>query len=355
MTGRGVDQILPRPSSPELYEDYLRDARDYVALAEQQSGPIPRPVAFEYPWGDALADFQRAAVRVVNLETSVTRSDAAWPGKGINYRMFPDNVPCLSSARIDVAVLANNHVLDWGREGLIETIATLRAARIEIAGAGRNAAEATAVAVREVDERRRVLVAAIAEPGCGVPLAWAASAEQPGVALFRDLDERSADVLADRLRRVRRHGDVSIVSIHWGSNWGYEVEESHAAFAHALVERGVDVVFGHSSHHPRPIEIVRGKPVFYGCGDLITDYEGITAYESFRNDLVLLYLLRVGEEQIEVTMKPFRIRKMRLERASPADGRWLEEVLARESRPFGTDVFMRADGRLEARARRDGV
>ncbi len=352
MTGRGVDQILPRPSSPELFEDYLHDARDYVALTEQQSGPIPRPVPFEYPWGEALEDFRRADVRVVNLETSVTRSDAAWPGKGINYRMHPDNVPCLSSARIDLAVLANNHVLDWGPEGLIETIETLRAAGMKPVGAGRNATEAAEVGVASVDERRRVLVAAVAEPGCGVPLAWAATAERPGVALVRTLDVRAADTLADRIARVRRHGDVAVVSIHWGSNWGYEVEDEHVAFAHALVERGVDVVFGHSSHHPRPIEIVRGKPVFYGTGDLITDYEGITAYEAYRNDLVLLYSLRIGAGEIDVGMRPLRIHKMRLEAASEEDARWLLDVLSAESRRFDTDVFMRADGRLGARARR---
>jgi len=303
-------------------------------------------------------DFRRADVRVVNLETSVTRNDVPWPGKGIHYRMHPDNVACLTTARIDVAVLANNHVLDWGREGLIETLETLRAAGMKPAGAGLDATEAAEIAVVDLDRRHRVLVAALAEPGCGVPPAWAATAEQPGIALFRDLDERAADTIAERIRRVRRPGDVVVVSIHWGSNWGYDVESEHVAFAHALVERGADVVFGHSSHHPRPIEIVRGKPVFYGCGDLISDYEGIAGYESFRNELVLLYSLRIGLNgagDIDVRMKPLRIRKMRLEAASPDDARWLADVLATESRPLGTDVFMRGDGLLEARVRRDAV
>jgi len=383
MTGRGIDQILPRPSRPELFEEHLHDARDYVALAEAQSGPIPRSVPFTYPWGDALQDLERSDVCVANLETSVTRSGAAWPDKGINYRMHPGNVPCLTSARIDIAGLANNHTLDWGREGLIETIETLRAAGIETAGAGRNLSEAAAVAVTDIDARARVVVIAVAGPGCGVPLAWAATAEQPGVALLRRLDERAADALAERILRVRRHGDVVVVSIHWGSNWGYDVDDEHVSFAHALVERGVDVVFGHSSHHPRPIELVHGKPVFYGAGDLINDYEGITGYEPFRNDLVLLYSLRCPllyslrcpqrprgtparssdglehererqSSRIVVTMKPFRIRKMRLERATPTDGRWLAELLANESRRYGTDIVMGAAGVLEAHARRDG-
>ena len=55
MPGRGVDQILPHPGDPELREAYVRDARAYVDLAEDAHGPIPRPVSFGWPWGDALA------------------------------------------------------------------------------------------------------------------------------------------------------------------------------------------------------------------------------------------------------------------------------------------------------------
>src|SRR5512139_1371163 len=81
MTGRGIDQILPHPGDPVLYERYVRDAGDYVALAERAAGPIPRPADFGYVWGDALAELRRcgADVRVVNLETSITTSGDYWP------------------------------------------------------------------------------------------------------------------------------------------------------------------------------------------------------------------------------------------------------------------------------------
>src|SRR5512138_1463618 len=97
MTGRGIDQVLARPSDPRLEEPYVRDARDYVELAERASGPIPRPADPEYIWGVALDELERARpdVRLVNLETSVTTSNAYWPGKGIHYRMHPANVACL--------------------------------------------------------------------------------------------------------------------------------------------------------------------------------------------------------------------------------------------------------------------
>jgi poly-gamma-glutamate synthesis protein (capsule biosynthesis protein) len=89
MTGRGVDQILAHPCPPGIQEPYVRDARDYVALAEEANGPIPRPVSPTYIWGDALQELERIApdARIINLETSVTTSDDVWPGKGIHYRM----------------------------------------------------------------------------------------------------------------------------------------------------------------------------------------------------------------------------------------------------------------------------
>src|SRR5438552_3437803 len=126
MTGRGIDQVLPNPVDPVLYEPYVRDAREYVELAETLHGPIPRPVPFEYIWGDALKELDRAEtdLRIINLETSITTSEEACP-KGINYRMHPLNIGCISAGRIDCCGLANNHILDWGYMGLEQTVATL--------------------------------------------------------------------------------------------------------------------------------------------------------------------------------------------------------------------------------------
>ena len=115
MLGRGVDQILPRPCDPKLYEFQASSALDYVRLAERRSGPIARPVPFGYVWGEGIAELRRQQpdVRLINLETAITRSGAAEP-KGINYRMSPQNVEALTAAKIQACVLANNHVMDWG-------------------------------------------------------------------------------------------------------------------------------------------------------------------------------------------------------------------------------------------------
>ena len=163
MTGRGVDQILPYRSDPRIHEPMARSAEEYVQLAERANGPIPRPVDPDYIWGAALDELRLAgpAIYVVNLETAITRSED-FLSKGINYRMSPENAECLAAAGIGCCILANNHVLDWGEAGLIETLGVLEKLGIQAVGAGRNIISAQAPAVFEVAENRRVIVFAFA-------------------------------------------------------------------------------------------------------------------------------------------------------------------------------------------------
>jgi poly-gamma-glutamate synthesis protein (capsule biosynthesis protein) len=362
MTGRGIDQIQQHPVDPCLFESNLTSALGYVELAERLNGPIARPVDDAYIWGDALAELDRVRpdVRVINLETAVTRS-SDWEPKGINYRMSPDNIGCLTAARIDCCVLANNHVLDWGRAGLIETLDTLAAVGIRTAGAGINRERAEAPAILNVPEKGRVVVFSFGASTSGIPPAWVATSTRPGVNLLRDLSGATADRIGAIVRAVRRPKDIVVASIHWGGNWGYEIPVSQRVFARRLIDAAsVDIVHGHSSHHPKPLEVYRGKLILYGCGDFLSDYEGIGGYEEFRNDLVLMYLPCVASATghlVRLNVAPFRIRNFRLHRASRDDARWLRDVLNREGRPFGTTLdladgntlTLRASGKDEAR------
>jgi poly-gamma-glutamate capsule biosynthesis protein CapA/YwtB (metallophosphatase superfamily) len=354
MTGRGVDQILPCPGDPQLREAYAPDARAYVALAEAASGPVPHPVEFTWPWGEALPLLAGLApdVRLINLETSITRSGDFAPGKAVHYRMNPANVACLTVAQPDVCVLANNHVLDFGRTGLAETLDTLAGAGLQAAGAGRDTAAAQRPAVACLPDGGRVLVLACGDRSSGIPPGWAAGPSLPGVDLLPGLSAPAAGQVASRVRARRRPGDIAVVSIHWGSNWGYEVGQDQVEFAHRLIDGGVDLVHGHSSHHPRPVEVYRGKLILYGCGDFIDDYEGIAGYEEYRDDLRLLYLasLRRGTGELAgLRMVPMHASRMRLEPASAVDARWLAAVLDRVSRPFGSRVELAPGGALVLR------
>jgi len=353
MTGRGIDQILAEPSEPTIHEPYLQSALEYVELAEAAHGPIPRRVAPGYLWGDALAELERVRpdVRVVNLETAVTTS-GDWVEKGINYRMHPANVACLGAARIDCCTLANNHVLDWGPAGLLETLDTLARAGIRTAGAGRDLAEARAPAVFPLAGERRVLVFACGMETSGVPPEWAATATAPGVNFLADLSAAAVDRIARDVAAVKRPGDLAVLSIHWGGNWGYGVAGADTRFARALIDRaGVDVVAGHSSHHPKAIEVYRRRLILYGCGDLVNDYEGIRGHESFRPELAAMYFPAFRDGALErLEAVAFRMRRFRLELAAPADSRWLAGTLARESHRFDTTVRLTPEHRLEVAA-----
>jgi len=349
MTGRGVDQILPGAGDPRLWERGTVSSRSYVELAEAESGPIPQPVDFSWPWGDALSVLDEMApdLRIVNLETSVTRSDDHQAGKAVLYRMSPGNVDCLTAARLDACALANNHVLDFGVGGLEETLDVLTRAGLGPVGAGRDEEQAWRPRVLTAGGHR-VLLWSVAAASSGVPGTWAARPDRAGVAFVRDLSEADADALGERVRRVRQPGDITVVSVHWGSNWGYAVPRQQVSFAHRLVDSGVDVVHGHSSHHPRPVEVYRGRLVLYGCGDLINDYEGIAGEEQFRGDLRLLYVARLDPtgRLDELRMVPMQSRQMSLRRAQEGDASWLQRVLHRISRPFGSRVDLAPDGSL---------
>jgi poly-gamma-glutamate synthesis protein (capsule biosynthesis protein) len=352
MTGRGIDQVLPHPGDPLIHEYYMKSALGYVDIAEEVNGPIPKPVDFSYIWGDALEELDGKApdLRIINLETSVTTSNDFWPRKGIHYRMHPDNTPGISAAGIDCCVLANNHVLDWGYSGLAETLDTLHKAGLQTPGAGRNLEQARAPAIFDLGEKGRVIVFALASETSGVPSAWAATHDKAGVNFITDFLPASVNRIADQVRAWKQPDDIVVLSIHWGSNWGYEVPFEQREFAHQLIDKAsIDVIHGHSSHHPRGIEVYRNKPIIYGCGDFVNDYEGIRGHGEYRGNLSLMYFVSVNTRSGELTrleMTPMRIRRFQLNRASGEEASWLAATMDRESRRFESRVELQEDQSL---------
>lgn len=344
MTGRGIDQILPHPSDPALYEPYIKDARRYVRIAEQVTGSIPETVDVDYPWGEALDVLKQHTpdVRIINLETGITTSDEHWPGKGIHYRMHPGNVPVLNAAGIDVCSLANNHVLDWSSAGLAETIQRLEQAGIHHTGAGANVSEAAAQARVSLPEKGRVLVFGLGVQSSGIPPQWAATPEMAGVHLLPDLSRNTVHDLGEQIQAVKQPDDLVVASIHWGANWGYHIPGRQRTFAHRLIDSaGVDLIHGHSSHHAKGIEVYHGKLILYGCGDFINDYEGIGGYEQYRSDLGLMYFPEVDAatgDLVRLEMVPTRIEHFQVHLASSEEVVWLRDMLNREGNSLGTRV-----------------
>lgn len=233
--------------------------------------------------------------------------------------------------------------------GLVDTLDALAGVGLRTAGAGRTERAASAPAIVELRDGQRIIVVSCAMASSGVPPGWAARGDRPGVDVVEPSD-RDAAAIVDRIRAVRRSGDqagIAVVSVHWGTNWGYDVPTEHRAFAHRLVDGGVDVVHGHSSHHPRPIEIYRDRLILYGCGDFVDDYEGIQGYEEYRDDLRPMYFAALDDGRLtSLRIVVLQARQLRLHRASLADAAWLHGTLDRISRPFGTRVALHDDGTL---------
>ncbi len=344
MTGRGIDQILPHPCDPRIHEAWLQSALGYVDLAEQCNGPIDRPADYSYIWGDALVELGRfnPDARIINLETAVTTSDSAWPGKGIHYRMHPKNLPCVTAAKIDVCVLANNHVLDWGYAGLDETLLSLTNARIQIAGAGNNIGEAEAPAVLKVANKGRIIVFAFGTESSGIFPEWQATTVRPGINFLPDFSQDTLRRIQGMVTAIKKSGDVVVASIHWGGNWDYSIPRDQQAFAHRLIDEAeIDIIHGHSSHHPKGVEIYDGKLILYGCGDFLNDYEGISGYESYRGDLSLMYFVTVESltgRLVSLELTPMQTKNFSKHFVTSKDALWLEQKLEKVSKRLGSHV-----------------
>ncbi len=344
MTGRGIDQVLPHPSAPQIYEAFVKDAKDYVRLAIEKNGPVPSPVPVEYIWGWALKELKQSKpdLRIINLETSITASDGYWKGKGINYRMNPANIGSLTAARIDFCSLANNHVLDWGYSGLQETFTTLQNAGIRYAGAGQNRKAAQRPAVFELHGKGRVVIISCGVSDSGIPPEWNAGPDKPGVNLLPDLSKETVRQIKDQVRKIKKPLDIVVLSIHWGGNWGYNISQEHIDFAHRLIdEAGVDIIHGHSSHHVLGMEIYNNKPIIYGSGDFLNDYEGISGHERYRGDLGLMYFVTMDPTDghlVHWRLVPTKIFRFRIEKPSAEEVLWLKNVLHREGEKFGTQI-----------------
>lgn len=223
-----------------------------------------------YPWGDTLSVLKKADLRICNLECAVSDSGDPWhyTPKVFHFRTDAKNVEVLKATGINIVSLANNHVLDFGYRALADTTKILDQAGILHAGAGSKLADAARPAIFK-SERLKIAMLAVTdnEP------AWKASDKKPGIYFCPiELKDPMAKELMGGIKDLKKKVDLVILSLHWGPNWGYEPLPEHRLFARALIDAGADIVYGHSAHIFRGVEIYKGKPIMYSTGDFIDDY-----------------------------------------------------------------------------------
>ena len=258
----------------------------------------------EYPWGNTLPILHSADWRLCNLECVISDRGTPWSAypKAFHFRSAAKNIAVLAAARMNAVSLANNHVLDYGYDALTEMLGILDRAGIVHSGAGLNYGEASRLAISEVSGRMLGLLAFTDnEPD------WEATSNQPGVFYVpTNLTDSRAAKLLEIIRESRMRVDLLIVSAHWGSNWGYCPPHDHIVFAHALIEAGADIIFGHSSHVFRGIEFYKDRSVLYGAGDFVDDY---AIDEIERNDQSFIYVIETAGDVLRgVHLYPTLIR-----------------------------------------------
>ncbi|MBI5643992.1 MAG: CapA family protein [Deltaproteobacteria bacterium] len=243
-----------------------------------------RPV--EFPWGDTMDFLKSADASVCNLECVISDRGVPWEParKAFHFRTDSKNIEVLKKASITAVTLANNHTLDFGAEALADTLSSLDASGIKRAGAGIDFGDASRPAYFKAGGVDVALISFTDnEPD------WEAKEKTPGVYYLPvDLKDPRAAMLLDMIGEAKKRAELVIVSPHWGPNRGYRPVPIHIPFAHAMIDAGADIVFGHSCHVFQGVELYRGRPIIYSAGDFIDDY---AVDEVERNDESFVFIL----------------------------------------------------------------
>lgn len=298
-----------------------------------------RSVRPETLWGDILPVMRRADCRLINLECVISDRGAPWhpATKAFHFRAGPRAVDVLRAAGIDGVMLANNHVLDYGQNALLDCLKLLDRAGIKRTGAGSTLEEALVPAIFELPEGRIAVVSLTDnEPE------WEATHNKPGVNYVACNDRGLVEPYRSRMTQVlssaRRQADLVIVSAHVGPNWGAP-SRAMRALAHELLDMGADLYWGHSNHTPQGIELYRGKAILYSTGDFVDDYMVDSAE---RNDLSFLFLLEIEQNRIrQILLHPIRIEDCRVTRANEREHTFLARTMQAKCAPFGTSILFR--------------
>jgi len=292
-------------------------------------------------WGETLERLRALDGLVVNLECCVSDRGERWPDKTYYFRADPAfAVPALGAAGVSVAALANNHVLDFREPALRDTRAHLRDAGIAHAGAGPGVdaaldpavvdAGGLTVATISFTDRRQSFAAT--ETGAGTAYASLDAS-----------DPATRRLVGTALDRAAAHDpDFLVASLHWGPNWETSPDGSQRAFARWLIDRGVDVVHGHSAHVLQGVEVYGGRPIVYDAGDYVDDY---SRKEGYRNKRSALFELVVSDGRFEaLRIVPIEIENEAATFAEGAAAAWVREAMRDRSTAFGTTVERAGDG-----------
>ena len=295
-----------------------------------------RSVRPEALWGDVLPLMLDADCLLINLECVISDRGEEWhpTTKAFHFRARSRALEFLQAANVDAVTLANNHVLDYGPDALLDCLRLLDEAGIKRTGAGATLQESLAPASVELPQRSVSVVALTDnEPD------WEATATKPGVNYVaydeRGLSEPYRSRLAQALSSARQKTGLVIASAHVGPNWGAP-SRAMQALAHDLLDMGADLYWGHSNHTPQGIECYKGKAILYSTGDFVDDY---MIDQNERNDLSFLFLLETERGRIaRIRLYPTCIEDLGVRLANERDMSFLKRTMGMKCAAFGVNI-----------------
>jgi poly-gamma-glutamate capsule biosynthesis protein CapA/YwtB (metallophosphatase superfamily) len=302
---------------------------DQYVIRNQSIGP-------DKIWSDVLPLMLKADRRLINLECVISGLGREWQpeSKAFHFRARPRAIDFLRAAKIDCVTLANNHVLDYGTDALIECLSLLDQAGIKRTGAGTSLMDALTPAILDLPQGRLGVVSLTDnEPE------WEAGERKPGTHYIshdaNGLVEPCRSTLVQVLKQLRSQAELVIVSAHVGPNWG-PPSAAMRALAHQIIDLGADLYWGHSNHTPQGIEIYNGKAILYSTGDFIDDY---AVDPTERNDLSFLFILELERGSIaRIVLHPVRIEDFYVRLAKDREIALLQRAMQAKCEGFGTTM-----------------
>jgi poly-gamma-glutamate synthesis protein (capsule biosynthesis protein) len=254
-------------------------------------------------WGDLKPYLERCDINIVNLETTLTTSDKKVE-KVFNFKAHPKCVKTLLDAPIHAINLANNHILDYSLEGALETLESLDRTKIPHVGFGQNREEAISPVILE-------------KRGVRIGLLGCTDNEPTWKPNTFYIEVGDLEAIKKTIEELRQKVDILILSIHWGPNMRTRPTKAFQAFAHSLIDLGVDIIHGHSAHIFQGVEVYKNRLILYDTGDLVDDY---MIDPLLRNDLSFLFIVEVDKKgPLSLKLIPTRIENFEVNLAKGED------------------------------------
>lgn len=216
-----------------------------------------------YPWSKVCGYFTEDDLTIINLETSVTTGGKKWPDKQFNFRSNPNSIEGMANSGVEVATLANNHVLDYGYQGLLDTLKNLDKYNIKYTGAGKNKKEAIkGIIVEEKGVKVGILAFSRVIPDAK----WYATKNRAGLVSGYD---PYVNEMTKKIAEMKKEVDILVLSIHWGVERSTIPRKQEINLAKKVIDNGADIVMGHHPHVLQGIQVYKGKPIFYSFGNFV--------------------------------------------------------------------------------------